>query len=242
MTFPWDDEALLRRLRRALVVVDFDGTLAPIVADRARARLPAPTRRCLAALAARTPVVVLSGRARADVARRLGGVPLHRVVGNHGAEWDEGPGPAGPRRQVARWRAALAGALAGLPGVEIEDKGLSLAVHYRRAPRPAAARRAILGAVAALAPAADVTGGKRVVNLGVRGHDKAAALRRLRRRFPARPILFVGDDENDERAFAARVPGVVSVRVGPCRATRARYLLRDRRDVDRLLDALATPD
>src|SRR5688572_28246449 len=69
-----------------LVAFDYDGTLAPIVADPALARMRPGTRRLLASVARRYPCVVISGRARHDVLSRVGGVPVWHVSGNHGLE------------------------------------------------------------------------------------------------------------------------------------------------------------
>src|SRR5687768_14195664 len=74
-------------LADALLVFDFDGTLAPIVRAPEKAAMRALSRRRLIAVAERQPVAVLSGRARADLLPRLAGVPLRHIVGSHGAEW-----------------------------------------------------------------------------------------------------------------------------------------------------------
>src|SRR4051794_678502 len=69
-----------------LLAFDYDGTLAPIVADPARARMRQATRRILSRLALCYPTVVISGRAHGDLRRRLGRLPLWHVIGNHGLE------------------------------------------------------------------------------------------------------------------------------------------------------------
>src|SRR5436305_2307077 len=87
------------------------------------------------------PCVVISGRAGPDVRRRLHGTGIQHVVGNHGADL----GDTATLKKVARgWKAELAGDLAGWTGVWVEDKGASLAVHYRRSPVRTAARRKVL--------------------------------------------------------------------------------------------------
>jgi trehalose 6-phosphate phosphatase len=217
-----------------LVALDFDGTLAPITDDRRAAEMRASTRALLHAVAARVPVVVLSGRARGDVARRLAGVPLVAIVGNHGGEIDD---DARVAHGMRRARAALARALAGQAGVEIEDKGLSLSVHYRHAPRPAVARVAIERAVARVASDLAIVDGKRVVNLVPRGApDKGDALAQLVRTHRKDAAIFVGDDVTDEAVFtrAFDVP-VLGVRVGKSGKTSADYTLARQRDIDRLL-------
>jgi trehalose 6-phosphate phosphatase len=223
-----------------LVVLDFDGTLAPIVARREDARLPAPTRRLLSRLALAYPVAILSGRAAEDVRARLDGVAVRWAVGSHGAEW---PGEEARHRawrtQVRRWRATLAGRLEGLPGVEIEEKPLSLAVHYRRAADRRAARAWVARAARGLRGAALIDG-KLVLNLvPVGAGDKGTALQRLVEVAGAARVLFVGDDVTDEAAFAAALPvPAVMVRVGRHPTSRAGYWLRRQADVEVLLRRL----
>jgi trehalose 6-phosphate phosphatase len=228
----------LRRLarRRLLVALDFDGTLAPIVARPLRAALAPRTRRLLRRLAASYPCVVISGRSRRDLLRRVRGLGLAGTVGNHGGE--PSPRAAALRARVGRWRRALERELAGAPGVAIEDKGLSLSVHYRGAPRPGAARAAIRAAAAGLA-GARVVGGKRVVNVvPAEAPHKGAALEAARRRLGCEATLYVGDDETDEDAFALRGASRIGVRVGRAPASRARYFLRSQASVDALLERL----
>src|SRR5512134_2919992 len=115
---------------RTLLAFDFDGTLAPIVDDRSAAAMRAETRALLRATSLLYPCAVISGRTRADVAARVQDVPLVAIVGCHGAEPGFGPIDTGLERRVASWRAALSGALADAD-VEIEDKRLGIALHYR---------------------------------------------------------------------------------------------------------------
>ena len=94
--------------RRTLLVLDFDGTLAPIVESRHHARLPVATVRLLREVAEGWPCAILSGRSRADVTARLAGVPMRAVLGNRGAEDRPAlPGAAGWRRRVRTWRRSL---------------------------------------------------------------------------------------------------------------------------------------
>jgi len=227
----------------ALLAFDFDGTLAPIVADPARAALRPSTRRLLERLARRQPCLVLSGRAAEDVAARLGSVGLAQVVGNHGAAFALRPAArTAARARAARWRARLEATLDGRPGLRLEDNGVSLAVHYRGAPDPAAARRAIRRAARSL-PGARLLDGKRVVNVLPAGAPhKGAVLADIARRRRARCVLYVGDDLTDESAFAAVVaPRFVTVRVGRSRDSAAAYALDGQRQIDALLRALLRP-
>jgi trehalose 6-phosphate phosphatase len=219
--------ALLGDPRHALVAVDFDGTLAPIVADPAEARaLPA----AISALRELAPLIgtlaVLTGRP-AVTAVEYGSfdqIPGIIVLGAYGRQrWRDGqletpPAPEG--LVVARER--LPGILAGAAAPEgtwIEDKGDALAVHTRRAADPAAALEQIR--VPLLTLAAD-TGlraepGRLVIELRPAGADKGTALTELARQRERSANMFCGDDLGDLPAFAAvrrmRAEGVPGVAV-----------------------------
>ena len=123
--------------------LDYDGTLAPIAACPEEARLPEPTREVLRRLAARVPVAILSGRARADV-EALVGLTGIAYAGSHGFDLsgpdgdplslpsEAGAGDHLPEL-IDRASTDLARLLAGQAGVRLEPKGTALAVHYRQA-------------------------------------------------------------------------------------------------------------
>jgi trehalose 6-phosphate phosphatase len=195
------------------------------------------TRALLTELAELYPCVVISGRAQADAQRRLSGVPLRAVIGNHGLEpWCRS---AELRRKVERWRDALAPTVAAHRGVELEDKVYSLALHYRRSRRKKAARAALLRALEELGDVR-VIGGKQVINVLPPGAPhKGMALERERDRLGCDTALFLGDDETDEDVFALDRPGrLLTVRVGPSRDSQAAFCLKSRREVDALLARL----
>jgi len=199
-----------------LLAFDFDGTLAPIVSHPDRARVSAAVARELERLSLALPVAVISGRRVADVLPRLGFVP-HFVVGNHGAE-DPGDLPSehwprrldGLRERLARAARALTGA-----GVWVEDKGHSLALHYRQAPDAVVAIDRINEVLIDLDPGLRRFGGKLVVNVVcAEAPDKADSLAALMVRAGAHSALFVGDDLNDEVVFARRHRHWLCIRVG----------------------------
>ena len=229
--------SILMRLasERTLCAFDFDGTLSPIVEHPDRADMRLRTRTLLRCLAALYPCVIVSGRARADLVAKLRGVKVARLIGNHGAE-TEGTAKKS-RRRIQRWKADLETRLRTVPGVWVEDKGLSLAVHYRQSLHKAEVRRRIL-AVARNLKHARVFGGKQVVNLVVeRAPNKGEALAAERNRLNCDAILYVGDDVNDEDAFGM-VGDVVPVRIGRSRRSHARYYLRSQAEIDKLLKLL----
>ncbi len=223
------------------IVLDYDGTLAPIRVDRDHVVMRPRTRHLLEEVARRYPCAVLSGRGRGDLLPRLEGVPLVRIVGNHGAEWDGRTiGYSALVRQVRGWRRLLVQQLGGLPGVEIEDKRLSLAIHLRRALDRRSAHAAIERVAQGLV-GARLTPGKQVVNvLGVHAPDKAVAVERLLVELGCRHLLFLGDDDGDEMAFRSGAPGVIGVRVGWSATTRAMYYVPHQRRVDDFLELLCS--
>jgi trehalose 6-phosphate phosphatase len=222
--------------QRTLLAFDFDGTLAPIVDDRSGAAMRPETRALLRATALLYPCAVISGRTRSDVAARVADVPLVAIVGCHGAEPGFGPIDAGLERRVASWRAALARALPD-GEIEIENKRMGIALHYRRARSPEEAGRRALAAAAALEGAV-VFGGHAVVNVIPRdAPTKGDAIRELCARLGARVAVYVGDDRTDEEAFRAEVVAI-SICVGGAADSCAEWSVADQRHVDDLLRAL----
>lgn len=227
--------------RRPLLAFDFDGTLAPIVARPGDARVPAPVAHRLQRLASRLPVAVVSGRQVQDVRPRLLFTPW-RIIGNHGAEDEADRSSVDAALDLAPARQQLnlnANALR-TAGVVIEDKGMSLALHYRLASDRDAAQRAIAEVVDALPPSLAVFGGKMVVNIvAAQARDKADAVASLVAASGADAAVFVGDDVNDEPVFARPEPGWFTVRVGQDDpASLARYFLDGPADLPRLLDRM----
>ena len=220
-----------------LLAFDFDGTLAPIVRDPDAAALRPSTAKLLTEVARLYPCVVISGRLRADVMKKVKAIPLRAVIGNHGMEPSRNLRDA--RRLTTLWNAQLAAALPKIAGVVIEDKVVSLAVHYRKARSRTSVRRLLLIAAAAL-PGARIIEGKMVVNVLPAGApDKGTALLDLRKRLHCTSAIYVGDDENDEDIFALTTQGhVLGIRVGRSRITQAKFFVPNQVAVDRLLAKL----
>jgi trehalose 6-phosphate phosphatase len=238
--FAHENAGLLAQLAwtRALLGFDFDGTLAPIVADRNAAAMRSPTAMLLQRACILYPCAIISGRSQTDLTRRVGDARAERLVSNLGFA----TGQSSPRvaREIAAARAVLETQLADLPGIELEDKCFTLAIHYRRSRRKREARAAIFRATARLSPSLTLTAGKQVVHVAhVRAPTKANAVLRLRDELAADTVLYVGDDASDEEVFELDEPGrLISVRVGHSKSSRAPYFVRDQREVDRLLRVL----
>ncbi|WP_405582880.1 trehalose-phosphatase [Streptomyces sp. NBC_01190] len=213
--------ALLARPERAVVALDFDGTLAPIVPDPEQARAHPGAVPALARLAPKVAsIIVVTGRP-AGVAVRYGGfagVPGldHLVVlGHYGAErWDAHSGEVrapGAHPGVTAVRAELPGHLDRIGawhGTWIEDKGgRAVAVHTRRTEDPDAAFEALRGPLTELADAHGlmIEPGRYVLELRPPGMDKGVALAAYLRETKAGSVLYAGDDLGDLAAFAAVV-------------------------------------
>lgn len=229
--------ALRDHLRSALLGFDFDGTLAPITREPGQSQLRPSTHALLSRVAARFPCVILSGRGRADVLSRLFEIPVLEVFGNHGLEpWYVS---ANLLSCVQSWCQHLTQRLGAWPGVRIEDKQYSVAVHYRQAADPRGARLAILQALAEL-PEVRILGGKKVYNAIPRGAPhKGMALTEAMQRFSFERAIYLGDDKTDEDVFSFCDPArVLGVHIGYSRRSRAGYYLRSQAQVDDLLRTL----
>ena len=218
--------ALLAEPRRALIAVDFDGTLAPIVADPAAARATAEAAGALARLAELAgTVAIITGRPAADAAE-FAGLPEASnvlVLGHYGRQrWERGhlsgpPVPPGLAIARSELPGVLTAAGAG-PGTWVEDKGEALAVHTRRTAAPQADFERLAGPLAELAQRTGLIlePGRLVLELRPPGADKGKAIRDLAaERLPA-AIAYCGDDLGDKPAFdavrelrAAGTPGLL---------------------------------
>jgi trehalose 6-phosphate phosphatase len=178
---------------RAAILLDVDGTLAPIVAGPENALIPDETRAELARLAARYALVAcVSGRPGAEVERMLG-VPGVAIVGEHGLELEP---------DAAAWAERIRRFARGVDWPS-EAKPLSASFHFRRADDEAAAR-AYLTRVAEDAAAAGLVPrwGRMVLEVRppVDAH-KGTAVRTLVARAGVRRALYAGDDRTDVDAF-----------------------------------------
>jgi trehalose 6-phosphate phosphatase len=233
-----------------LLLLDFDGTLAPIVEVPQLARMPDATRAVLEPLVRRRDctVGVVSGRSLEDVQARVG-IPGVVYAGNHGLEIS-GRGIEFTQARaidlmdvVAEVAEALAGRLAGIPGVLLEFKGLTASVHDRLV-SPAdrdSVERLVRAAVPPDHPHLVAGRGKLVWELRPRVRwNKGTAVRFIRERLGLCRTLtiYLGDDRTDEDAFA-EVGRFVTARVGTPQSTRAGYHVTDTLDVGEFLQWLS---
>jgi trehalose 6-phosphate phosphatase len=193
------------------ILTDFDGTIAPIALRPEDALVTAPCRSALAALVERLPLVgVISGRALFDLRAKLD-LPTLLFIGSHGLVWwyegvDELPDDALPYVALAEQAMSELAPMRAIPWLQVEEKGVGVAFHYRLAADHMAARAVILTAIAD-APVArhfEVREGIYVVELYPRLHvDKGTAVRDVVRRFSLDGLLYLGDDLTDLDAIYA---------------------------------------
>ena len=231
------------------LVLDYDGTLAPIVDRPEDARPDEELGRLLRSLlGARgiTPLIV-SGRPAGQLAAWLD-LPDLGLIGTHGAEWrapqgEPAPLLAPPEVRALAERAAeiLDRHLACLPGAQIERKPYGVAAHDRRVPE--ARQREFLerfgAALEDVDPGFVVHEGKRVRELRWQGVDKGRALMEVVRRLDLTgdPVLAIGDDRTDEAIFETLDRTDLSIHVGEGDSI-ARERLVDFREVRDLLGAI----
>lgn len=248
--------------RKVALFLDLDGTLAPIEARPDLVEVPAATRAVLEDLARLCPVAVVSGRGLEDVRDKVAVRSLFYVA-------DHGFQILGPvrarlelevgrecRPQLEQAAAALRRGLEGIEGALLEEKGLSLSVHYRLVPQ--ARHAAVLRVVADVAdrfPTLRVTEGKLVYefrppdewnkgkalawimeHLGMgRAQVEAEGANPPETGFP----IALGDDLTDEDMFTAVEGWGAGIIVGdPGRPTRATYHLADHLETARFLQSL----
>jgi len=224
---------------RLLVASDFDGTLAPIVNNPADARPLPGAADALIALAGlpSTTVALVSGRALSTLRELSSMPPPVHLVGSHGAEFDSGFSHDIDRELLERITAELMAIAADRPGVTVEPKPASVALHVRNA-GPADGRAALDAALAAAqAWNAELTEGKAVLEFAVISTDKGEAIDIIRDRDDATAVVFFGDDVTDEKAFRRMRDGDVGVKVGPG-DTLARYRVESPEDVATALTRL----
>jgi len=241
----------LKTARHRLYLFDVDGTLSPIVNNPSHARVDIRFRSKLRQLSSRrgASVGILSGRSLA-MAQKMIRVP-GLIYGGHHCLEIKGAGlafvhPAAKHKKtlIENANSFLQACLRGVQGLVFENKGFSLSVHSRKLGENAQSR--FRKTFIEFAKTKDfMTGlsvreGKRVFEILPKTNwNKGSALKVIRKRMPAKPmVLFAGDDHTDEDAFAALGKSDISIQIGFNPRSRACYYLKSQREVGRLLTEL----
>lgn len=228
---------------KTLYAFDFDGTLAPIVGTPTEAKISRDMGKLLDDLSSQVPVAVVSGRSIKDLKLRLGFEPGY-VIGNHGLE-----GLASTRessvttsRICASWKEQLKerwGKLKNDPGVFIEDKTFSMALHYRKSRNKKRARHELFSRIENLDPPPRIILGKSVMNLVPAGAlHKGVALLELMMQCGLKTALYIGDDDTDEDVFSLPDGGIITIRVGHKKSSQAQFFLKRQREVKSVIREL----
>ncbi len=209
--------------------LDFDGSIVDIAPTPDSVVVPETLPPLLAALRETLggAVAIVTGRPIAQINASLGAA-VPAVAGLHGLERRRADGAVvrpPPNDDPRRVRAPLEAFAAAHPGILLEDKRYSLALHYRLAPSLEDACRDVLhSALGDGAEGWEILEGKMVLEIRPRGFNKGAAIEAFLGEAPflGRIPVFCGDDTTDEDGFAVvNAQGGVSVRVGQRSATRA---------------------
>lgn len=197
-------------LSEAAILLDIDGTLLDFAPTPREVQVPASLRATLQRLYEKTggAVALVSGRSLDDIGLLFAPLELP-AVGGHGAELSLSPGAdtgaVRPGPLDARVKRKLAQVRELGPGVLLEDKAHSLAIHYRLAPNKEEAVRAAVEAICASFPEGllEILPGNKVIEIKQSGFDKGTAVRELMRYppFEGRRPIFIGDDTTDEMVF-----------------------------------------
>lgn len=231
----------LKAARRWAFFLDFDGTLAKLRRRPRDVRMSGMARSVLKRLAAHPNVVVtvVTGRRLRNV-RKLVALNELRYVGVHGGERDEGQVAlsAGSRAALEEAKRSVQRLLRRASGLWIEDKGVSVAVHYRNARARAVecVAETVSEIVAVRKDGLHVLHGSKVWEILPREiPGKVSALEKvLNDDRPDTAVIYMGNDGTDEVAFAA-LPNRITVQVGDEWSTSARFFVRSPAEALRLL-------
>lgn len=209
-------------IARDAFLLDIDGTLLDIAATPESVRVPATLKATLAILQQATggALALVSGRPLSAIDQLFAPLSL-AAIGCHGAEWRKAAG-ANPEFRAqplaAAVRTALLQAVPDIPGILVEDKGYTLAFHYRRSPEQ---KNALEKRLTAIIKPFDselcLLQGKSVFEVKPCLFDKGEAVAALMNvpQFAGRRPVFAGDDHTDEYALAVvRRMGGLGISVG----------------------------
>ncbi len=228
-----------------LYAFDFDGTLAPIVGTPSEAIISKDIGKLLDELSSLAPVAVVSGRSILDLKSRLRFEPSY-LIGNHGLEGLSSTKESSGRvsKICTSWKEQLEhkwGKLKSDPGVFVEDKIFSLAIHYRNSRKKTNARHELFSRIESLHPSPRIILGKSVINLVPTGAPhKGVALLELMMHCGLKTALYIGDDDTDEDVFGLPDNGIITIRVGHKKSSQAQFFVKRQGEVKSVIREILT--
>jgi len=246
--------ARLHKVEYVLLFLDFDGTLAPLQKAHQKSTLAANRKVLLKKLTdnKKFKVILISGRAVQFLKSRINLKNIY-YVGNHGLEIS-GPdfrfqmtSQLGWEKRILMLTKDLNELVKNHPGVTVEPKGLSVALHYRglKAERVEKFRNAVKKFEENLSPSLKMISGKKIYEFRPNTkEDKGTAVKKILKRFQGDSVLslYIGDDLTDEAGFKAVNPKGHSIRVGFNNNSQAEYYLKNPNEVYFFLKSLTTDD
>jgi trehalose 6-phosphate phosphatase len=202
--------SLIPNLRECAILLDVDGTILDLASTPREVWVPPSLRHDMTRLSERTggALALVSGRSLSDLDLLFSPLQLP-AIGGHGAEFRPYSGGELDLRRTVPLDAALKRKFAAVaeigPGIIIEDKGYSVSLHYRLAPKLEGLVKAAVDRICAENPSApiEILHGKSVLEIKQVGFNKGTGVRELMRYppFTGRHPIFIGDDVTDESVF-----------------------------------------
>ncbi len=224
---------VLAKSPRLLLMLDFDGTISPIVPTPEEAEIDKEIEMILIELEKlpSTDIWIVSGRSLDDLKNR---VPFKNLIGSHGMEcpFSEGKIDCGNLPEVKKNIECL---LKNYNGIHIEEKAYSVSVHYRNA--DAEDEESIRNIVRKNSGGFATIEGKKVIELRAKGRDKGNVCRMLLDHTMCESSIYIGDDTTDEDAFRALKEKSVTIKIGDGK-TDARFRLKNIDDLKLILKKL----
>ncbi|MBI5573967.1 MAG: trehalose-phosphatase [Elusimicrobia bacterium] len=236
------------RNRRALIFLDYDGTLVPIRKTPKLAVLNLKTKELLRQISKKYFIAIISGRTLSEIKKLVG---LKNIIysGNHGFEIEiKGRKtvqdvPLESKKEIHRIKNKLIEEIKKIGGAFLEDKGLTLSVHWRLVGKKYLLKLfAIIRDVIRNGLCIHLTKGKKVWEIRPNiNWDKGRAVRFVMSKVqsPKSKVvpIYIGDDITDEDVFKILKNGI-TIRVGKSKKSKAKYYIKNQSEIKKLLNHL----
>ncbi len=237
----------LKNAEKIFLFLDYDGTLTPIVKKPELAKLDSQLKKLLRKISVKYPTAIISGRPLKEI-KKLVGIKNIIYSGNHGLEIEINGkkiiqnASRESKKEICRIKDKLAKEIKKIDGAFLEDKGLTLSIHWRLVNKKNLLKLfATIRAVIRNNSCVVLTKGKKVWEIRPNiNWNKGNAVRFILSLLPTAycPLpIFIGDDTTDEDAFRTLKNGI-TVRIGKSKSTKARYYLKNQSEIQGFLKTL----